>query len=263
MGLCSFACTTTAPPPPVARTTASGDGVEYHAQELLDTGKAPLLTLRYSLDYGVRHHFTVVQLMRVFEQGTQVGKLQLEAPLVVEVSARPGQAFALVLALGPVTAVREGDTGSIRWGREAKGVATGVMRANLELTSTGEVRQTATLREPDGADDARPLLDTLLQLDRPPYAAVGAGARWRTSRTGPDGETMVVDHELLEAKADRATFRVHRRQVAAGRELQSLGEWTFTAARWPPVGRETSSFSLPEPSAQRIAASFEVKAEPR
>lgn len=265
LGLCvgcaQAAQPTASPPPNPIRSETKSDAEA--ADELIDAGRPPLKTYRYRLEPGARHEYSVVQHMRVMEQGVERGRVLLEAPLLVEVLGRHGSEFALQLDLGPVVERREGDTASIRWAGEASESGPRTARALVDLTEGGQVRRAELPLATDPAQSVRPLLETLLGLDAPPLAAVGSGARWRTIRSGPEGSTTKAEHELLNVVGDSATFRVQRLQVAEGRELRSLGEWTFAPEQWPPVGRDKGSFSLPEPSGLTIAASFEVRSQPK
>lgn len=229
---------------------------------LLDAGKPPLALLRYELVPGSAHRFLVEHRLALFDEQREIGSLEVHAPLAIESEAR--DAFALRLELGPARTVREGRSDSLGWGGGERSAdeADARLLAQVTLKPSGAIESAHV----DAGSSAAlvSLYETLLNLDVPPSQAVGAGARWHSERSQPGGGWTKTEYEIVEMHANRATFRVQRRQVDgdASNDVRAVGEWTFTGDAWPPTGHDQLT-AVPESGpAVRFSVRFAVTRTP-
>jgi len=244
----------------VGPTERAHDG---RAATLINPGKAPLRVLRYRLVPGTRE-FEVQHRLALFDGEQEIGSLDVQAPLTIEVTESVG-GYSLSLELGPAHVARQGQADAIAWGGD-KGAAEATrtpLRALVNLTPSGTVR---TARLDGQAGGALGLLyETLLNLDAPPTAAVGAGARWRTRQNQAGGGWTEAEYDLVELMADRATFRVQRRQFdgRGSHGTRAAGEWSFTQEAWPPTGHDQLTAAVPESGPTvRFSVRFSVTSRP-
>jgi hypothetical protein len=205
--------------------------------------------------------FIVVQQLRILTDGVTNGRVTLSGRLLVTpLGFEAGTTLAV--ELGPLTLARAGDTREIAMGHadDPNSSAPAWLKAEVVLNRTGQIaaRRVLEQRRPDLV---MPVFETILNLDRPPAAAVGLGARWRTLTDGAVQESTQAEHELIRLAPGRAVFRVFRLQTRGKqRSSSAFGEWTFVRDRWPVTGADRSTFSLPNANRSRLSASFSVTA---
>lgn len=247
-----------APPEPSDPHNAATEGP---VATVVDPGKPPHQLLRYDLSPGSTREFRVEHRLTLFEGDEPRGSVEVQALLVIAVEAARADAYALRIQLGPARIAREGEGDAIGWGdaESGKGGATARLLARASLTRSGRLRE-ARIVDQSGSELV-PLYETLLNLDAPPDAVVGAGAHWHTERSHSGTAWTRTEYQLVELVQGRATFRVQRQQVA-GRDpagVRAAGEWTFTRDAWPPTGHDQTTAALPESGPRaRLSVRFAV-----
>ncbi|HEY6728381.1 MAG TPA: hypothetical protein VI197_30430 [Polyangiaceae bacterium] len=240
---------------------AASAATEDWLTTVVDLGKSPHRHLRYELAPGSTHEFRVEHRLTLFEGDEPRGSVEVHAPLVIAVGALLADAHALRLQLGPAQIAREGEADTIGWGGAAHGQGESDARllAQAHLTRSGRIREARIVHQ--SGSELVPLYETLLELDGPPDASVGAGARWNTELRHRGAASTKTEYELVELAAERATFRVQRQQLAGpdAAGVRAFGEWTFTRDAWPPTGYDQTAAALPEAGPRaRLSVRFAV-----
>lgn len=234
---------------------------EASVATVVDPGTLPRQLLRYDLVPGSTREFRVEHRLTLFDGDEPRASVEVQALLAIAVEAALADAYALRLQLGLARVTREGEADAIVWGgaQGDEGETSARLLAHASLTQSGRMRDVRIVER--SGSELVPVYETLLNLDAPPSAAVGAGARWHSELSHRGSASTRTDYELVQLFEGGATFRVQRQQVLgpdpAG--VRAVGEWTFTRDAWPPTGYDQTAAALPESGPRaRLAVRFAV-----